>query len=79
METAHVEETFLEELKLFFELWEKAIAKVFEEKYAPQVLPDIAQQIIADIEGAIVLMQLYKNPEYLQKALNRTKKLLDRI
>ncbi len=79
LETAHVEETFLEELKLFFQLWEKAIAKVFEEKYAPQVLPEIAQQIIADIEGSIVLMQLHKNPEYLQKALHRTRKLLDRI
>jgi AcrR family transcriptional regulator len=79
LETAHVEDTFLDKLKLFFQLWEKAIAKVFEEKYAPQVLPEIAQQIIADIEGSIILMQLHKNPLYLQKALYRTKQLLNRI
>jgi TetR/AcrR family transcriptional repressor of nem operon len=73
LETAHIEETFLPEIKLFFQNWEKAISKIFEGKYVHQVLADISQQIIADLEGALILMQLYKDISYLEKALERTK------
>jgi AcrR family transcriptional regulator len=76
LETAHIEETFLPEIKLFFQNWERAICKIFEGKYVAQILPDIAQQIIADLEGALILMQLYKDISYLQRALERAKKKL---
>lgn len=76
LETAHVEETFLPEIKHFFQNWENAMCKVFEEKYAQQALVEIAKQNIADIEGALILMQLYKDTSYLQRTLERLKKML---
>lgn len=76
LETAHVEETFLPEIKYFFENWERAMCEIFKEKYAPQVLTEIAKQNIADIEGSLILMQLYKDTTYLQRTLDRLKKSL---
>jgi len=71
LETAHVEDSFLKELKYFFDQWEQAFAHVFTEKYEPKESEAIAQAIIADIEGSIVLMQLYKDEEMLKKAFQR--------
>ncbi len=76
LETAHVEETFLPAIKLFFQSWENAMSKIFAEKYAQPALLAIAQQNIADIEGALILMQLYKDPTYLQRTFARIKKML---
>jgi AcrR family transcriptional regulator len=76
LETAHVEETFLPTMKIFFQNWQRAVQKIYEEKYANQALIEISEQVIADIEGSIVLMQLYKDTNYLKKSLERAKKIL---
>ena len=76
LETAHVEKTFLPVIKVFFEKWEKALSKIYEEKYAPKALKEIAQQVIVDIEGSLIFMQLYQDQTYLERALARAKKLL---
>ena len=77
LETANVEDTFLHEIKIFFQNWEKAFHYVFEKKYPnKQERTDFVQQIIADIEGSIVLMQLYKDKTYLERAFGRVMKKL---
>jgi TetR/AcrR family transcriptional regulator, transcriptional repressor for nem operon len=76
LETAHVEDTFLVEITQFFDLFEKALAHIYKEKYTKKELKDLTQQIIADIEGTIIIMQLKKEPELLKNAFNRAIKKL---
>lgn len=71
LETAHVEDTFLEEINDFFRLFEEALSNIFKEKHSGDQLSDMVQQIIANIEGSIILMQLRKDPTLLRKALDR--------
>ena len=72
LETAHVEDTFLPEINRFFSVWQKAFEEVFRYSYSEEEIPELVEQIIADIEGSIILMQLHKNPKYLRKAFDRT-------
>ncbi len=72
LETANVEDTFLAEIRRFFVLWENAFNKIFENQLQENNINDVVVQIIADIEGSIVLMQLYRDTTYLKKALKRT-------
>ncbi|MEM9919572.1 MAG: TetR/AcrR family transcriptional regulator [Bacteroidota bacterium] len=76
LETAHVEDTFLAEITLFFDSWKLAIQKIYQHKYSAEQLEEVVEQTIADIEGSIVLMQLYKTPHLLQKALDRSRQRL---
>ncbi|MBK6267355.1 TetR/AcrR family transcriptional regulator [Marivirga sp. S37H4] len=76
LETAHVEDTFIKEILRFFELWKQALMEVFKEKYSNDQLTDVVQQIIGDIEGSIIIMQLHKDNLYLKRALNRSIEML---
>ena len=76
LETAHLESTFLPFLKAFFKQWEKALCFIFSSKHDKKTCTKIARQIIADVEGSLLLMQLYKDPDFLKQALKRAKGLL---
>ncbi len=71
LETAHVEDTFLEEIRSFFQHWERALVGVYSQKYADEELQNVVQQVIADIEGSIILMQLHRDPTLVQRAFDR--------
>lgn len=71
LETSHVEETFLKEINRFFSMWERALQEILKGKYPSYELGDIVQQIIIDIEGSIILMQLRRDPVYLRRAMQR--------
>ena len=72
LETAHVEDTFTQEIKHYFKLWEKALQNMLKDKYSGSEIEEMAERMIADIEGSIILMQLYKDYKPLQKALKRS-------
>ena len=76
LETAHVEDTFLEEIQGFFSSWENALRNIFKENYNGQLLETKIQQAITSIEGAVLLMQLHRNPQLLRDALDRTIEML---
>lgn len=76
LETAHIEDTFKAELIKFFDLWEKSLSVIFEEKYSTNQISALSSQVMADIEGSIILMQLRNDSRYLQNALKRTMDLL---
>lgn len=76
LETAQVEDSFNTEIKHYFSQWEKALQHMLKGTYEVTEIKDIAQRIIADIEGSIILMQLYKDPQILQNALKRSSSLL---
>ncbi len=72
LETAHVEDTFLAEINRFFKAWEDALGHILSDKYPSYELGDVVQQIIVDIEGSIILMQLHRDPSYLSRAMQRS-------
>ncbi len=76
LETAHVEDTFLEEIDGFFSNWEQALRKLLQSAYSAQEAEKLAQVTIADIEGSIILMQLRKDTRYLKAAIERAIHLL---
>ena len=71
LETAQVENTFVEEISTFFTLFENALENIYREKYCEDELKDVVIQNIAVIEGTILLMQLKNNPNLLRNALNK--------
>lgn len=71
LETAQVEDTFKTVVKDFFKLWEQALIHVFSAKYALEKAEEISVRSIMEIEGAIVLMQLHDDINFLQSAINR--------
>lgn len=76
LETSHVEDTFLHILRNFFKKWEDALAYMLMVTYSESKAHEVAKQIIAEIEGSIVLMQLHQDKTILQNALQRLKKRL---
>ena len=76
LETVHVEDTFLQQLNAFFDAFERALANIFKEKYSKKELNSMLPQIIANIEGTIILMQLRKDKKLLKIALNNVISLI---
>ena len=76
LETAHVEDTFLDQIKVFFADWQHALQTIFGSRHDAATAEKLAVRVMADVEGSLLLMQLYKNPVYLTDALDRAKALL---
>jgi TetR/AcrR family transcriptional repressor of nem operon len=76
LETAHVEDTFLDPIKSFFADWQQALQTIFASRHGAARATQLATQVIADVEGSLLLMQLYKDPAYLTSALARAKGML---
>ena len=76
LETAHVEDTFKLAIVAFFENWEKALTHILTDKYTTEKAKILGQQIIVDIEGSIILMQLHNNVAYLKKAMERAMEMI---
>ncbi len=73
LETSQVEDTFLSELNAFFAHFEDALENIFNTKYQGKALENRIQQIIAEIEGTIILMQLKRDTQLLRNAIERVK------
>ncbi|TAH30761.1 MAG: TetR/AcrR family transcriptional regulator [Cytophagales bacterium] len=77
LELAFFEPSFLPIIKDFFEKLFDLLSKLLITQYQENKARELAEAIIQDIEGGIMLMKLYKNNKYLLNALNRAEKLLD--
>lgn len=71
IETARVIPEFSELIKAFFDDWVNALTHVFKEKYNEKVAKEVAEQTVAEIEGAVMMMRIYNEPRYLTDALRR--------
>ena len=71
LETIQVEETFKAAILEFFELWRAAFLHIFEQHHCSEDAAKITQQIMSDIEGSIIFMQLYQDSELLHQAIQR--------
>lgn len=74
IETARVNPEFSELIKSFFSDWMDALAYVCKDKYSETKAMEVAEQTVAEIEGAVMMMRIYNEPRYLKDALHRVAK-----
>jgi TetR/AcrR family transcriptional regulator, transcriptional repressor for nem operon len=77
LETAHSDPPFLAIVKLFFEDFLLALTKIYQVKYTEGYARDLAEQVVQDIEGGVMLSQLYKDDRYMKSAFQRAVKHLN--
>lgn len=68
LETVHVVDDFTTEIRLFFNDWIECLEKIFQSFMSPEEARLNAEQTVAEIEGAVMLMQIYNDPELLRRA-----------
>lgn len=68
LETVHVIPKFTNQIKLFFNDWINCFEQIFLEIYSETKAKELAEMGVAQIEGAVLLMQIFQNEEYLHKA-----------
>lgn len=71
VETARVIPEFSELIQRFFDEWIAALTHVFKAKYVEDRAREVAEQTVAEIEGAVMMMRIYNNPRYLVDAFKR--------
>ena len=68
METIEVVPEFHPVLKGFFDDWVQALAHIFSSCYSPKAATFFARESVCAIEGAAMMMRIYKDPDFVKKA-----------
>ncbi len=68
METNDVVLEFRAPIRAFFDAWIDALQHIYREKYSAEAARIFAQESVAAIEGAAMLMRIYNDRSYLEKA-----------
>ena len=76
LETIHLNPSYKEEIRLFFENFIDGIELLLTSKYPDKECRLLAEQIVQDIEGGILLMRIYNDPQYLNNAVLRMEKII---
>lgn len=71
IETARVIPEFSELIRNFFDDWVRALTHVFEAKYSTERSREVAEQSVAEIEGAVMMMRIYNDKQFLIDAFKR--------
>ena len=73
LETAYLEPKFVNVLRAFFEEYIQALKKIYQAKFTDKFAQNLAEQVVQDLQGGIMLSLLYKDDSYTLKAFNRAK------
>ncbi len=73
LETAYLEPKFVNILRDFFEEYIQALKKIYQTKFTDKFAQNLAEQVVQDLQGGIMLSLLYKDDSYTLKAFNRAK------
>ncbi len=68
LETAHVFPGFTKMIRNFFEDWVICLQKIFSMQMSKNEARLLAEQSVAEIEGSVLLMQLYNDKRFLDQA-----------
>lgn len=68
METIEVVPEFHPAIKGFFDDWVEALSHIFESKYSKKAALFFAKEAVCAIEGAAMMMRIYKDPEFVRTA-----------
>ncbi len=74
LETANDYPRFRVRIKAYFEEWIQSLEHIFRKAYDAQTAREIAEFSVAEIEGAVMLMQVYHDKCYLERAHQHIKK-----
>ncbi len=77
LETAYLEPKFIHVLRTFFEAYIGSLKKIYEAKYTEKYAQNLAEQVVQDLQGGIMLSLLYRDDSYTIKAFNRAKSYLN--
>ncbi len=73
LETAYNEPRFLDVLREFFQDYLAALKKIYQAKFTEKYAQNLAEQVVQDLQGGIMLSLLYKDDSYTIKAFHRAK------
>jgi TetR/AcrR family transcriptional regulator, transcriptional repressor for nem operon len=68
LETANVNQSFSELIKAYFNDWIESLAHIFREVYPGEEAKRIAELSVSEIEGSVLLMQVFQDKDYLKRA-----------
>lgn len=68
LETVNVVPEFTEKIRRFFTVWMEAFTHIFVETYSLDSAKRLAEQSVAEMEGAVLLMQLFQDETYVHNA-----------
>ncbi len=76
LETAHLNPTYKKEIQLFFQDFILGLQQLLSPYYSIEESLMLAEQMVQDIEGGILLMQIYDDPKYLNNAIKRMETII---
>ncbi|HUH75151.1 MAG TPA: TetR/AcrR family transcriptional regulator [Chitinophagales bacterium] len=76
VETARVIPEFSDSIREFFEEWIKSVTTVFSEITNDVDAQKLAEQTVAEFEGAVMMSRIYRDPKFVHNAYDR---LMDRF
>ena len=76
LETLHLNPVYKKEIQLFFKDFISGLQQMLELNHTHEESLLLAEQIVQDFEGGILLTQVYNNPKYLNNAVSRMEKTL---
>lgn len=71
LETLNVVPEFTTMIRLFFKDWVNCVENVFAEKMPKKTAAKLARQAISDIEGAVMMMEIFDDKNYLRRTHKR--------
>lgn len=77
LETAHVNPEFAEYIKVFFKDYIKAFKTIYAEVFPEEQAQAMAEQGLAELEGALMMSRIFNKKDYFIKANNRLVKRID--
>ena len=76
LETIHLNPIYKGEIQSFFQNFISGLKTMLTPLHTDAEAQLLAEQIVQDIEGGILLMQIYNDPKYVNNAITRMEKIL---
>jgi len=71
LETINVVPALTYKIRLFFESWIQCFEEIFSDKHPPSAARELAEYGVAEVEGSVMLTQLFQDEKYLKQAHQR--------
>lgn len=76
LETAHLNPIYKDEIQHFFADFISGLQILLEPSYSSEESLELAEQIVQDLEGGILLMRIYNDHKYINNAVSRMEKII---
>jgi len=76
LEIGHSIPEFAAAIRAYFDEWRRVLAGLLADRYEPARAAELADDAIARLQGAVMLMGIYRDPLFLRRAARDTAALL---